>query len=128
CFHDTEDVLLAEDQMLLAVDCDLAAGVLAEQDPIALLDVWGQHLAVLPPAGSHRHDLPLLRLLLGGVGDDDAAGASLLALLDPLHDQAVLERADPRRHGLQPPPRGRARVSCMTHTPADPRPAWAART
>src|SRR5262245_55827281 len=35
--ENSEDVLLPQDEVLLAVDLDLAAGVLAEQDPIARL-------------------------------------------------------------------------------------------
>ena len=38
-------------------------------------------------------DLALLRLLLGGVGDDQAGGSGLLGL-DGLDDDAVLERLD----------------------------------
>src|SRR5881396_366 len=68
---DAENVLLLHDEVLLAVQLDLAAGVLAEQDPIACLHGQGD---VLPPvahlAGAHRDDLPLLGLLLGTVGDD----------------------------------------------------------
>src|SRR4029453_1648288 len=36
-----EDVFLADDQVLVAVELDLGAGVLAEQDPVALLHVEG---------------------------------------------------------------------------------------
>src|SRR5206468_9280593 len=95
---DAEDVLLAEDQVLLAVELDLGAGVLAEQHPVAGLHVEGQHLAVLLLARADRHHLPLLRLLLGRVGDDDAARALLLLLLDAPDDHPVLQRANPNRH------------------------------
>src|SRR5947207_7459552 len=43
---DAENVLLLHDEVLLAVQLDLAAGVLAEQDPIACLHGQGD---VLPP-------------------------------------------------------------------------------
>src|SRR5438552_13696787 len=95
---DAEDVLLAEDQVLLAAELDLGAGVLAEQHPVAGLHVDGQHLAVLLLAWADRHHLPLLRLLLGRVGDDDAARALLLLLLDAPDDHPVLQRANPHRH------------------------------
>ena len=36
--EDAEDVLLLHDEVLLAVQLDLAAGILAEEDSIALLD------------------------------------------------------------------------------------------
>src|SRR5207253_6968563 len=102
-FDDAEDVLLAEDQMLLAVELDFVARVLAEQHPIALLDVGRQDLAVFAPAGPDGHDQPLLGLLLGRVRDDDPSGAALLALLDPLHDHPIQQRAHTRRHSLSPP-------------------------
>src|SRR5580765_5760238 len=69
CLEDAEDVLLAENQALLAVELDLG--------PVADLHVEREHLAVLAPARAHRHDLPLLRPLLRRVGDDDPAGAIL---------------------------------------------------
>src|SRR5881398_2200495 len=65
---DAEDVLLAEDQVLLAVELDLGTAVLAEQHPVAGLHVEGQHLPVLLLAGPDRHHLPLLRLLLAVSG------------------------------------------------------------
>src|SRR2546425_7158609 len=95
---DAEDVLLAEDQVLLAVELDLGTGVLAEQHPVAGLHVEGQHLPVLLLARADRDHLPLLRLLLGRIGDDDAARALLLLLLDAPDDHPVLQRANPHRH------------------------------
>src|SRR5437899_3274289 len=78
-FDHAEDVLLAHDEVLLAVDLDLRSGVLAEQDPVADLHVERQHLAVLVHLALADGDhLALLRLLLGGVRNDDAA----LGLLD----------------------------------------------
>ena len=75
-----EDVVLAEDDVLDAVDLDLGAGVLAEQDAVARLHVERADLAVLEDlAVADGDDLALDRLLLGGVGDDDAA----LGLLSP---------------------------------------------
>src|SRR5688500_8630395 len=71
---DAEDFVLAQDQVLDTVDLDLGAGVLAEQDPVARLDVERGEGAVLEPlAGPDRDDLALERALLGGVRDDDAA-------------------------------------------------------
>src|SRR5213592_4638818 len=97
---DAEDVLLAEDQVLLAVELDLGAGVLAEQHPVAGLHVEGQHLPVFLLPRADRHHLPLLRLLLGRIGDDDAARALLLLLLDAPDDHPVLQRANPHRHEI----------------------------
>src|SRR5436190_513584 len=97
---DAEDVLLAEDQVLLAVELDLGTGVLAEQHPVAGLHVEGQHLPVLLLPRADRDHLPLLRLLLGRIGDDDAARALLLLLLDAPDDHPVLQRANPHRHEI----------------------------
>src|SRR5712691_2491956 len=46
-FENGEDVLLAQDQILLVVDLHLGAGVLAEQDPIAGLHVERNPLTIL---------------------------------------------------------------------------------
>src|SRR5437762_182749 len=95
---DAEDVLLAEDQVLLAVELDLGTGVLAEQHPVAGLHVEGQHLPVLLLPRADRDHLPLLLLPLGRIGDDDAARALLLLLLDAPDDHPVLQMANPHRH------------------------------
>src|SRR3989454_5782091 len=97
---DAEDVLLLHDEVLLTVELDLAAGVLAEEDPIALLQGEGELLAVLGhSAGPDRDHFALLRLLLRGVGNDDAAVLVVL-LLDPSDEHAVIERAQFRRRRL----------------------------
>ena len=89
-----EDLFLAHDQVFLAVDLDLLAGVLAEEDRVAFLDVERRDLAVLLDlALADRDHLALLRLFLGRVRDDDAADL-LFALFDALHDHAVVQGAD----------------------------------
>src|SRR5262245_34867008 len=86
------DVALFHDQVFDAVDLDLGAGPLAEQHPVAGLDVDRDQLAGLVAAArTHRDDLALGRLLLGGVGDDDAAGGLLLGI-DALDDDAIVKR------------------------------------
>ena len=93
-FDNAEDVVLAHHQILFAFDLDLGAGVLAEEDPVAYLDVHPQHLAVLghlPLADGD--DLALLGFLLGGVGDDEASGG-LGLFLDPFDDDAIMQRSD----------------------------------
>src|SRR6266536_4084487 len=77
---DGEDVPRGQDQVLLTAVLDLGAAVLRVDDRVARLDVERHPLAVLEAAGADRDDLTLLRLLLGGVGDDDARGGHLLAL------------------------------------------------
>src|SRR5213596_251854 len=76
-FEDGEDVLLAQDQVLLVVEVDLLALV--------------GHLAV---AGGD--DLALLGLLLRGVRDDDAALLHFL-LFEPLDEDAVMQRTNLHR-------------------------------
>ena len=82
--------ILAEDEVLLAVDLDVRARVLAEEHAIARLDVHGDLGAVLEDlAVSDGDDLALLGLLLGGVRDDDPALHRLL-LFDPSDDQPIM--------------------------------------
>src|SRR5262245_49767471 len=97
---DREHVLFAQDQVLLVVDLHLGAGVLAEEDLVAGLDVERNLLAVLSDlAVAHRDDLALLGLLLGGVGDDDAALFHLL-LLHALDENPIVQRTN--LHGRLP--------------------------
>src|ERR1700759_5677075 len=66
--EDAHDVGLLHDQQLVAVDLDLGAGPLAEQDAVADLDVELDQLALLVAhARADGEDLALHRLLLGGV-------------------------------------------------------------
>src|SRR5262245_519406 len=70
----TEDVILAHDQVFLAVEFDFAARVLAEEDLVTDFDVEGRELAVVVDLTlADRDDFPFLRLLLRRVGNDDAA-------------------------------------------------------
>src|SRR4051795_9446103 len=90
-----EDVGLAEHEQILAVDLDLGAAVLRVQDLVALRDVERNALlaVVVVAAVADGDDLALLRLLLGGVGEDDAAGGRLF-LLDRPHDEPVAQRLE----------------------------------
>src|SRR5512132_1556294 len=95
-FDDAEEIGFFHDQQLLAVDLDLRAGPLAEQHPVACLDVERDQLAILvAPTRADCDDFTFLRLLLRGVGDDDAA-LGLFFLLDALDDHAVVQR--PKLH------------------------------
>src|SRR4029453_4536059 len=92
--EDGEDVFLAQDQVVVAVDLDLVAGVLAEQDAVTGLHVERDALAaVVDLAGAHRDDLRALGLFLGGVGDDDPADL-LLALFLALDEDSVMQRTN----------------------------------
>src|SRR5262249_29819381 len=93
-----EDVFLAQDEIFLIVDLDLGARVLPEQDLVAGLHVERDLLAVLADLPvADGDDLGLLRLLLGGVGDDDPALLDFF-LLEPLDEDAVMQRTN--LHGV----------------------------
>src|SRR5947209_9331073 len=97
---DSENLVLAHDQQLFAVEPDLGTAVLAEQDAVARLNIHRLARAVFPVfAFADGDHFALLRLLLRRVGDDDAA-AHLLAFLDALHNNAVVQGFDVRRHNL----------------------------
>src|SRR4051794_27269383 len=83
--NDRQHFVLAHDEVLLTIELDLLARVLAEENQVAGLDVERDALAVvLRLAVAGGDDLALLRLLLGGVGDDDPPDL-LLAFLNPLN-------------------------------------------
>src|SRR4029450_1555501 len=101
---DREHVTGREDQGLLAGVLDLGTAVLAVENGVADLDVERDPLlaVVVEPARADREDLALLRLLLGGVRNDQAGGRRLLGV-ERLDDDAVLERLDGDRHVLTSP-------------------------
>src|SRR4051794_34316583 len=95
---DRENVAGREDQVVLAAELDLGATVLGVDDLVADGDIERDAVAVVvDAAGAHGDDLALLRLLLGGVGDDQTGSSGLLSL-DLLDDDAILERLDGDRH------------------------------
>src|SRR5687767_11703519 len=69
-----QDVRLAQDEHVLAVDLELGAAVLGVEDLVTLCDVERNALlAVLVPAAvTDRDDLAALRLLLRGVREHEA--------------------------------------------------------
>src|ERR687898_1927132 len=90
--HDGEHVALREDEHVVALDRDLGAAVLAVQDGVADAHADGDDLAGLlgALARADGQDLALLRLFLGGIGDDQATRGGLLALTG-LHDDPIVE-------------------------------------
>src|SRR3954465_6051889 len=91
--QDGEDLVLTEDEHVIAFDLDVGAGGLSKQDLVAHLDVERELGSVLEDlAVADGQDLTLLRLLLGGVGDDDPAPGGLL-LLDAADEQTVVKRS-----------------------------------
>src|SRR5690606_32754681 len=78
---DPHDVAFLHDQQVFAIELDLGAGPLAEQDAVARLDVERRDLAVLGTGTrTDGDDLALARLFLGAVGDDDTPGRLFLGL------------------------------------------------
>src|SRR5205814_10656794 len=84
-----EHVRLTKDENFVGPELDLGPAVLAEDDLVAFLEI---HLDVLPVlvarAAANGEDTAALRLLLGRVGQHDAADRRLL-LIEDLNDQAV---------------------------------------
>src|ERR1700722_13502897 len=95
----THDVGLLHDQKVLTVDLDFGARPFAEQHPVARFEVKRNELAAfVPSARSHGDDLALLRLLLDGVGNDDAA-LRLVLSFNAADDDAVVQGTE--FHGLR---------------------------
>src|SRR5207244_9379349 len=89
-----EDVALAHDLDFAAFDLDVTAAVAAVDHLIALLDGQGAALAAVAQfAGADRQDAATLRLLLGGVGQQDATGRLLLRL-QRLDHNAIVQGTD----------------------------------
>src|SRR6266478_1174079 len=76
---DPHDVGLFHDDQIFAVELHFGARPLAEQHPVAGLQIERMDLAILA-AGTrpHRYHLAFHRLFLCRVGDDDAAGTLFL--------------------------------------------------
>src|SRR5688572_28077622 len=93
-FDDAHDVFLAHDEEFFALHLHGLAGILAEQDLVARLDVERDHFAlVVFLTFAHGDDLALVGFLGGGVGNDDAPSGPAL-FLDALDDHAVVQRTD----------------------------------
>src|SRR6195952_1702835 len=92
--EDAHDVAFLHDQTLLAVDLDLGARPLAEQDAVADLEVDRDQLASFVTAtGADGDDFTLRGLFLGTVRNDDAA-RGLLFGVDALNHDAVVKRTE----------------------------------
>src|SRR6056297_303117 len=94
-FDDSEDVVLAHDQILLTFNLDFTAGILAEQNLVAFLDIQWQNLAFRSYfAFTYRNDLAFLRLFLGdGVGDNNSR-SGLGFLFHTLDNDTILQWSD----------------------------------
>src|SRR5271157_5370963 len=90
--QDRKDVFLAHQEHLpLAAQLELLTGVRGEQDNVADLHLELAALAVLGDASfADSKDLALLRLVLGGVGQNDPTGRRSLGLF-PFNDDAIAQ-------------------------------------
>src|SRR5215203_2030614 len=100
-FDDAHHIRFLHDDEVLAVDLDLCAGPLPEQDAIASLHVERHELTALisstRPGGD---DLSFLRLLLRGIWNDDAT-LGLLFGIDAADHDAVVQGAKFHRDFLR---------------------------
>src|SRR5215831_20900341 len=88
---DAQHILLTQNEVLLVLQLDLGAGVLAEEDAVAGLHVQRDLLAVIADlAVAHGDDLRLLRLFLGSVRNDDATLLHFL-LLEPFNEYPIVQ-------------------------------------
>src|SRR5262245_36928292 len=92
---DGQHVARRQDQVLLAVVLDLGAAVLAVDDGVTLGHVQRNPLLaiLIPAAGANCDDGAFLRLLLGGVGNDQTGCGRGLGLVG-LYEDLVLEWLD----------------------------------
>src|SRR4029078_13249564 len=84
-----EHFVLAHDEVFLAIELDVLPGVLPEQNRVACLHVERHAVRLFAFTETDGHDLSLLRLFLGAIGNDDSADF-LFALIDALDDDAVV--------------------------------------
>src|SRR5690606_21697359 len=92
--EDAEDLVLFQDDVLFAIELDLGAGVLAEQDGVTLGDVEGHAAPVVEDATfADGDDDATLGLFFGRVGDVQAAGG-LGFFGDALNQHAIVERTN----------------------------------
>src|SRR5271157_2208646 len=90
--QDRKDVVLAhQEHFPFAAQFELLTGVRGEQDNVADLDLELATLAILrDPALTDRDHLALLRLVLGGVGQNDPTSRRSLGLF-PFNDDAIAQ-------------------------------------
>src|SRR5262249_55794361 len=92
-FDHPHDVALLRDDKILAVNFDLGTRPFSEQHSIADFDIQRMQFAVIAPrTRPSGNDFAFHWLLLGGIGDDDAA-LRLLLLLDAADQNAILQRS-----------------------------------
>ena len=88
------------EHFLVILDLEFFAGIGGEEHLLAHLHLQLAPFAVLgDPAVADSQDLALLRLVLGGVRQNDPAGRRLLGLF-PLHHHPIAQRLEIHRPRL----------------------------
>src|SRR5208283_5203150 len=73
-FKNGQNIVRAQNLVVLVFELDFGAAVLADQHTVALLDFEGDFLAVIIGfAGTEGNDDAFGGFLFGGIGDDDPA-------------------------------------------------------
>src|SRR2546425_9533366 len=88
---DSQDFVFFHDQEIFAIELDFGAGILTEQHPVPVFYCQREHLAFIVRAAlADGDDFALLRLVLGAIGNDDAA-TSRFSFFHATHQDAVME-------------------------------------
>src|SRR5687767_7328164 len=91
-FNHRENIALAHQQVFIFADLDGFGGVAGEEDAVALLDLHRAAGAVVENlAGADGDDRAAAGLILGGIGNENAAGGLLLRLF-AFDDDLIAER------------------------------------
>ena len=92
--QDAQDFFFAHDDEIFAIDLDLGASVLAEQDAVAFFHSQREHFAfVVRLALADGDDFAFLGFVLGRVGDDDATAGGI-SFLNATDEDTVVERGE----------------------------------
>src|ERR1051325_2052989 len=100
-----DDVGFLDEDDFLTIQLDLRAAILSVDHAIPHLQLHRDRLTFFSPAGTHRDDFALDRLLLGGVGDVEPA----------LHHLRLLERPNGHTIGERKHLQLRLASSCWCH-------------
>src|ERR1044072_6115709 len=92
--EDSHEVALLHDQVLDAVELDLGAGPLAEQDAVTRLDVGSdQRTLLITGARADGDDFAFHRFFLGRIRDDYSA-LGIIFHRDALDHDAIVKRTE----------------------------------
>jgi hypothetical protein len=98
-FDDTKYVVFAQDEMFFAIELNFRSGIFAEENPVSCFNIQSNDFAILLFPGPDRDDLALLGLFFRCVRDNQAT-TGLLFLGKPLHNNAIVQRANLSRHKI----------------------------